>query len=148
MRWRAGVTARTRKDAIQTARVVLEGYALNAVTYKDLTLRRWGKMRVDNAGAHRVEAVHRAKKIQKDLTQLAQIAYPTGDRPRGKNDISSIIYHSTTRRALSPIAVGRYRYGGRIRYVLLDGVHRLVSAAISGERFRVAIFDMRTRNRA
>ena len=59
-------------------------------------------------------------------------AYPTQDRPRGKEDISSVRYLCTTDDLVSPIVAIRKRTarGKRQVWILLDGMHRMVASAL------------------
>lgn len=62
-------------------------------------------------------------------------AYPPGDRPRGAADLKSVAYHVRSKCA-SPIVFVK---GADGRLTLLDGMHRVVAAKVSGRRTVVAL---------
>jgi len=56
-------------------------------------------------------------------------AYPPSDNPRGVKDIQSVKYHMKNKYT-SPCVMIQYLN----HYILLDGMHRLVAASLSGKR--------------
>jgi hypothetical protein len=63
------------------------------------------------------------------LQKTAREAYPLHNRPRGNNDIDSVIYHQTRiqqREDIPPIWVVQQNN----QYILLDGAHRIVASYI------------------
>jgi hypothetical protein len=110
-------------DALTFARMIRGSHAqLRMTTVESL-------QSVSNAAAHRVHGVCARRKSSRDSAEmLARIAYPPSDRPRGKRDIDSVLYHIANR-ACDPIVVHRSHDGVR---TLLDGAHRLIAAAITG----------------
>src|ERR1700678_1311440 len=98
---------------------------------------------IGNAGVHRILAVRRAKRNgTRDHQKLAEIAYPPRDRPRHDRDLASVVFHASTSKKVSPVVIARIRTGRSVRYILLDGVHRLVSVAIRGGPVKVAILPI------
>ena len=59
----------------------------------------------------------------------------------GKKDVASVRYHSQTLNKVSPI-VARVKAKGKVTYIKLDGVHRLVAAAIRGSMVKVLFVDL------
>jgi hypothetical protein len=141
MLWAELITTKTRAAAYSTFRALFGGpIRVIKTAYKDLTIHQIQQLRVSNAGMHRVSRIIAALKSEHDVKKLAQRGYPKSDRPRKGADISSVIYHATTKRKISPVVICKYKpRGRRTQYVLLDGVHRLVSAAVTGSRVRVAV---------
>jgi hypothetical protein len=101
------------------------------------TISKMRKLGVQNAGLHRALKAQRAGKIA--------AAYPQDNRPRGDKDIQSVMWHIETlsgsnRSRVSPIVVWKYKPRTRLtQYCLLDGVHRLVAAAMCNRRVRVML---------
>ena len=65
--------------------------------------------------------------------RLSSIPYPDDDRPRGQDDLDSVIYHRKRIRKLGqtdPIWVG-VKKG---KYVLFDGAHRIVAYYLENKR--------------
>lgn len=68
------------------------------------------------------------------LQKSAIKAYPLTNRPRGKNDISSVKYHQKQikeNKKVEPIWM--IKKNGK--YTLLDGAHRIVSSYIENQKF-------------
>ena len=72
----------------------------------------------------------------------AESAYPPHARNRGQKDVASVRYHSQTLNKVSPIVVARVKAKGKVTYIKLDGVHRLVAAAIRGSMVKVLFVDL------
>ena len=72
----------------------------------------------------------------------AQEAYPIADRPRHQDDIKSVNFFLQTTSPVSPILVARVHEHGGIRYIKLDGVHRLIAAAIKKSPIKVLFVDL------
>ena len=64
-------------------------------------------------------------------------AYPPGDRPRGDADLKSVRYHM--KHAAAPVVF--VKIGKRM--ILLDGMHRLVAASISGSKVCMCIIKLK-----
>ncbi len=70
--------------------------------------------------------------------------YPEGDRPRGQQDIDSIIMLMKTTTPVSPVLIGHVRYkDGFEQLVVLDGMHRIIAAYLSGRCLAVYLIDLR-----
>ena len=68
------------------------------------------------------------------LQTSAVKAYPINDRPRGKNDITSVKYYQKliqNNKYIQPIWI-IYKNN---KYILLDGVHRIVASYIEQKSF-------------
>lgn len=73
----------------------------------------------------------------------AEEAYPAHDRPRGDKDTMSVTYFLQTTEPISPITVAKFIDNqGKTRLVKLDGVHRLMAAAILRQPLRVCWLDL------
>ena len=68
------------------------------------------------------------------LKDSAVKAYPLDDRPRGNVDISSVEYHQSQIKQQNDIDPIWLVYKNK-KYVLLDGVHRIVASCIEGIEF-------------
>lgn len=64
--------------------------------------------------------------INRLLAKSVAEAYPPHDRPRGSQDIKSVKYHMKLK-CVSPLVIVKTD-----REILMDGVHRLVAAKLSG----------------
>ena len=62
---------------------------------------------------------HRAQ-LKKTLLEM----FPEDDRPRGNDDIESVLYHLTTKSKVDPVMIYKYRN----ELTVVDGVHRLIAA--------------------
>jgi ParB-like chromosome segregation protein Spo0J len=65
--------------------------------------------------------------------RLSQDPYPEGDRPRGQRDLDSVKFHRRIIRKkgnTSPIWIAKKGN----RYIILDGVHRLVASNLEHKR--------------
>jgi hypothetical protein len=68
------------------------------------------------------------------LQKSAVKAYPINNRPRGKNDISSVKYHQKQiqqDKDISPIWIIQKNN----KYILLDGAHRIVASYIEDKKY-------------
>ncbi len=82
---------------------------------------------IENAGLHRL------------MAKSPEEAYPENDRPRGKKDFQSVSFHLETTQPVSPITIAELTDSqGKTRVIKLDGVHRLVAAAML--RSFIAVF--------
>lgn len=68
--------------------------------------------------------------------------YPLEDRPRGDTDITSVNYHVFLQRPISPIVVAKVMDNGTMRYIKLDGVHRLIAASIRKSPIKVLFIEL------
>lgn len=68
------------------------------------------------------------------LQKSAVKAYPLNNRPRGKDDISSVKYYQKIiqqKKDVTPI----WMIQKNKKYILLDGAHRIVSSYIENKRY-------------
>ena len=68
------------------------------------------------------------------LQKTAIDAYPLKNRPRGKNDISSVKFYQKEiqqKREITPIWIIKQNK----KYILLDGAHRVVASYIDNKRY-------------
>lgn len=66
-------------------------------------------------------------------TRLSTDPYPENDRPRGKDDLTSLTHHRRNIRKqgqVEPIWVA-YKNG---KYTLLDGAHRIIATYLENKR--------------
>ncbi len=139
MNWLATRDVESSIDAINTFNGIfpwMQQVGFMFIDYQyDLTLQEFQDFQIENAGAHRIEAMESC--LRNDIESLAEAAFPLKDRPRGDRDIQSIIYHATTDNPVSPIVVVVLTEYKKPRYILLDGVHRLIGAIIRGGKIKV-----------
>lgn len=96
--------------------------------YKVISVNEYISLNPDNGGLHRLKA------------KTAEEAYK--DKPRGENDIKSVLYHMTTKECISPIVLIKVKDKlGKVRLIKLDGVHRVVAANIINSKIRIAIIN-------
>lgn len=143
MQWRARADKQTLKDARGTWGSLNQAAALRPRgAYALLPATSLLRRNLENAGVHRIAAVKEARRRGVTSARaLAEAAYPETDRPRSAADIESVAYHVATRAKISPIVLAKVREGRRVRYVLLDGVHRLVAAIIRRSAVRVLVLE-------
>ncbi|MDF2965711.1 MAG: hypothetical protein K0Q51_1099 [Rickettsiaceae bacterium] len=100
--------------------------------FKDFSSEEFLKLNIEN---HRLERFFNAAS--------AEEAYPEHDRPLGQADLDSVKYFMSARH-ISPIIVciAEDKHGN-VRYIKLDGVHRLMAAHILKKPIRVAFVDLR-----
>ena len=67
--------------------------------------------------------------INRLLAKSVNEAYPENNRPRGQNDLKSVKYHMRSK-CVSPLFMIKLKN----QEILMDGVHRLVAAKLSGKR--------------
>ena len=101
--------------------------------YKTISIDDFLALKVEN---HRLDRYLNAK--------TAEEAYPIEDRPRNMKDIDAVNYFLQTKVAISPITVARVhnKIDNSISYIKLDGVHRLVAAAIKKSPIKVLFIDL------
>ncbi len=87
--------------------------------YVKLTVNKIKKMKVDNISYARLDATN------------VEEAYE--DRPRGDADLESIYYHLDTKECVSPIVIVYVKS----KYILLDGMHRLVASHFKNKKSKV-----------
>ncbi len=100
-------------------------------TYKLITIAEFLSMNVEN---HRLAKYPNAK--------TAEEAYPPNDRPRGRDDIQSVNYFVMTSKPVSPISVARVMTKDKVRLIKLDGVHRIIAAAIRRSCIKIFFIDL------
>lgn len=101
-------------------------------SYQLLSVEELKSLNMENAGLQRWGNGQKS----------AEEAYPSTDRPRGKKDIESVNYHLKTTELVSPVIVARVQLpNSQIKHIKLDGVHRLVAAAIRGSKVKVLFLD-------
>lgn len=84
---------------------------------------------------------HRLKKYKHAITP--EQVYPPDDRPRGQHDIESVTYLMNTQNEISPVFVSKIKNcNEQVRYIKLDGVHRLVAAMLKKSAVRVFFIDI------
>jgi hypothetical protein len=105
--------------------------AVNNGEYKTISINDFLALKVEN---QRLEKYINAK--------TAQEAYPPEDRPRHEDDISSVNYFLQTDSLVSPIIVARVHKDNAIHYIKLDGVHRLIAAAIKKSPIKILFIDL------
>jgi hypothetical protein len=89
---------------------------LKIVNYMTFTRERFDELKVQN---------HRAS-LGRTLDEI----FPTNDRPRGQDDISSVEYHIKCD-VITPIVLLKNNIKGCDNYVVLDGAHRIVAAYLT-----------------
>lgn len=99
--------------------------------YKTISIEEFLTLNVEN---QRLERYLHAKN--------AEEAYPPEDRPRHGDDISSVKYFLQTKSLVSPILVARIHEGQSTHYIKLDGVHRLIAAAIKKSPIKVLFVNL------
>lgn len=69
--------------------------------------------------------------------------YPPQDRPRGQKDIDAVYYLMKTKHKISPVFVAKIvQDKNAIRYIKLDGVHRLVAAKLTNSHVRIFFIEI------
>ena len=115
--------------------------AVRSGKYRDMAVADFAAMEPMNASARRLGA------------RTAAAAYPPDDRPRGGEDLASVRRLRKRDTVASPVLVAMVdveggspakggRKSGRRAPVLLDGMHRLVAAAIDGRPARVCFVSL------
>lgn len=105
--------------------------AIKQGEYKLLSIEEFLDLHVEN---HRLNEYRNAK--------TAEEFYPLEDRPRGNTDINSVNYHVSLQSPISPICVAKVTVNGTVRYLKLDGVHRLIAASICKSPIKVLFIDL------
>lgn len=102
-------------------------------TYTQMSISHFLSLPIEN---HRLARYHSAR--------TAEEAYPESDRPRQSRDIDSVNYFLSSLGPVSPITVAiMMDKKGKIRFIKLDGVHRMMAANILQQDLRVLWIDLR-----
>lgn len=83
---------------------------------------------------------HRLNEYRNATT--AEEFYPLENRPRGNTDINSVNYHISLQSPISPICVAKVTVNDTVRYIKLDGVHRLIAASIRKSPIKILFIDL------
>jgi hypothetical protein len=67
--------------------------------------------------------------------RLSKNPYPKSDRPRGSENLMSVKFHRRTIRKTGQITKPVWLYHDKNKYVMLDGVHRVVATYLEKKRF-------------
>jgi hypothetical protein len=105
--------------------------AIKQGKYKLLSIEEFLDLHVEN---HRLNEYKNAK--------TAEEFYPLENRPRGNTDINSVNYHLSLQSPISPICVAKVMVNETVRYIKLDGVHRLIAASIRKSPIKVLFIDL------
>ena len=101
-------------------------------SYRDLSVEEFLRLPVEN---------QRLNKYQ--YAKTPEEVYPLNDRPRDQQDIESVQFLMTTELPISPICVAKViDKDGQLRYIKLDGVHRLVAAMLTQSMIRVFFIEL------
>lgn len=150
MKWRARVDAATRLDAWETLRAICGSDTPSWTKFSKLVAQghrivvqpQWFiDHTVSNAGLHRIRAVRKEGRSSTPYKK-ALAAYPVKDRPRGATDIKSVLWHAQTLRRTSPVVIVKRKEGRHMKYILLDGVHRLIAAVIANEKLAISVVNL------
>lgn len=144
LNWDKAIDQATQKDSWATWQQNY-AYLSKRVISKELFMKTMGKASCQNISPEDFLALnienHRLDRYPN--ARSAEEAYPLNDRPRGDKDISSVNYFLQTTHPVSPITVIKFIDKERkARLVKLDGVHRLMAAAILRQSIRVCWLNL------
>lgn len=118
-KWYKFADTQSLRDATETARTVY-GVKIKQSEYTQFTIDEFENLHAEN---------HRAVR-GKSLVEI----FPANDRPRGQQDIDSVKYHISHQS--HPIILLKM---DNSRWIVLDGVHRIIAAYIGGYNIRALI---------
>jgi len=124
----------TWHDFYNTVKNVSHAEFNNAVKqgkYRLMSIQEFLDLHVEN---HRLNRYKNAK--------TAEEFYPLEDRQRGDADINSVNYYVSLQHPASPICVAKVMTNNTVRYIKLDGVHRLIAASIRKSPISVLFIDL------
>lgn len=127
------------------------------IKHRNILLTTLMRRKPENAGLHRLAAIRelfRAGRRAPTDREIAEAAYPVEDRPRGDDDVRSVMWYLKRLRAAEKHKLGGGQGACEIcivltarkdgSWVMLDGVHRLMAlyalSYLTGSDTRVDIY--------